>query len=203
MVQPYVDIFAVGNGQEVYSDSLSQAATQVLTGILDDNRSQFPISEFIQINDADYNLLVGQAGAELAAQGRERAKDIRRCSLPEPIRQLMTDNDLPVLMFLYESGFKRDWGDILKEAAVDAAVSVGVTVLTAILTAGTIISTPAVDSSSYATESTTITLLVADRESDSVVYYQWEEAEADPMDRTQVYDMLTRLFKYFPNRSSK
>ena len=197
LVQPYVDIFAVGKGQQVYSDSLSQAATQVLTGILDDNLTQFPISEFIQIDDDEYDRLIGRAGNELADVARHtHAKRIRNYPLPESIRQLMEENDFPYMMFLYESGFHRPLGDAVKEAAVDLGVGVGLSILAALM--GVYV-TPVV-SGNYSTEGTYLTLFVADRDANVVVYYNYIEKESDPLDRSKVYPLLYRLFQKFPSR---
>lgn len=198
LVQPYVDIFAIGKGQAAYSDSLSQVATQVLTGILDDNLSQFPISEFIQIDDDEYDRLIGRAGDELADKGRHtNARRVRNFPLPESIRQLMVENDFPYLMFLYESGFHRPLGDVVKEAATDVALGVGLSILTAVLTG--VVVTPVV-SGNYSTEGTNLTLFVADRDANVVVYYNYVESESDPLDRSDVFPLVWRLFKDYPRR---
>ena len=160
LVLPYVDVFAVSDGQETYSDSLSAAASEVLTGILDDNLSQFPISDFIKIDDDEFDRLVGKDGAALAyapkvstSNGvKTRAKRIRDYPLPESIRQLMDENDLPYLMLLYENGFKRVKGDVAKQAARNVAVSVGIAALIAVATLGSVIVVPSVNvPNSYAT----------------------------------------------------
>lgn len=204
LVLPYVDVFAVSEGQEVYSDSLSTAASEVLTGILDENISQFPISEFIRIDDEEFDRLVGRDGAALASAPKvntsegvkTRAKRIRGLPLPESIRQLMEDNDLPYLMLLYESGFKRVKGDVVKETAKNAAVSVGVAALIAVVTLGSVIVVPTIDvPNPYAT---TFTLMVADRADNSVVYYNTVEEVDDPLSRSEIYTLLHRLFKKYP-----
>lgn len=204
LVLPYVDVFAVSGGQEAYSDSLSTVASEILTGILDENLSQFPVSEFIRIDDEDFDRLVGRDGAALAyapkvntSDGvKTRAKRIASVPLPESIRQLMDDNDLPYLMLLYENGFKRVKGDVVKETAKNAAVSVGLAALIAVATLGNVMVVPSIDvPNPYAT---TFTLMVADRANNSVVYYNTVEEIYDPLSRSEIYTLLHRLFKKYP-----
>ncbi len=206
LLLPYVDIFAISKGQEAYSDSLSTAASDVLTGILDDNLSQFPISEFIRIDDDELDRQVGRDGAALAfapkvntSNGvKTRAKNIRSLPLPESIRQLMDDNDLPYLMLLYENGFVRMKGEVVRESAKNAAISVGLAAVVALVSLGSVIVVPSVDlPNPYAT---TFTLMVADRANDSIVYYNTVEEVDDPLSRTEVYELLWRLFKKYPAR---
>lgn len=206
LLLPYVDVYAVSEGQEVYSDSLSVVASEVLTGILDDNLSQFPISEFIRINDDEFDHLIGREGAALAyapkvrtSNGvKTRANSIRDYPLPESIRQLMDENNLPYLMLLYENGFKRVKGDVVKETAKNAAVSLGVAAVVALVTLGSVIAVPTVDvPNPYAT---TFTLMVADRASNSIVYYNTVEDIEDPLSRSEIYTLLHRLFKKYPGR---
>jgi hypothetical protein len=47
---------------------------------------------------------------------------------------------------------------------------------------------------------TTFTLMVADRANDSIVYYNTVEEVDDPLSRTEVYELLWRLFKKYPAR---
>jgi hypothetical protein len=199
LVQPYVDIFTIAKGQETYSDTLSLVATNVLTGILEDNLTQFPISEFIQIDDADFDRLIGRSGAELADLGRSRGRNVSNLPLPDPIRQLMDENDLPYLMFLYESGFRRSVGDVVKQAVGEAAAAIGISIVTAILTGGAYIPTPILYGNA-ATEATSFTLLVADRQANAVAYYNFVEKETDPLDRSKVFTLLYNLFNKFPRR---
>jgi|GEM_PF-1365476 len=206
LLLPYVDVFAVSKGQEVYSDSLSTAASEVLTGILDENLSQFPISEFIRIDDDEFDRVVGREGAELAyapkvrtSKGvKTRANSIRDYPLPESIRQLMDENDFPYLMLLYENGFRRVKGDVVKETAKNTAVSVGVAALVALATLGSVVVVPSVDvPNPYAT---TFTLMVADRASNSIAYYNTVEDVEDPLSRSDIYSLLHRLFNKYPGR---
>lgn len=206
LLLPYVDVFAVSKGQEAYSDSLSTAASEVLTGILDENLSQFPISEFIRIDDDEFDRVVGREGAELAyapkvrtSKGvKNRANSIRDYPLPESIRQLMDENDFPYLMLLYENGFRRVKGDVVKETAKNTAVSVGVAALVALATLGSVVVVPSVDvPNPYAT---TFTLMVADRASNSIAYYNTVEDVEDPLSRSDIYSLLHRLFNKYPGR---
>lgn len=206
LLLPYVDVFAVSKGQEAYSDSLSTAASEVLTGILDENLSQFPISEFIRIDDDEFDRVVGREGAELAyapkvrtSKGvKTRANSIRDYPLPESIRQLMDENDFPYLMLLYENGFRRVKGDVVKETAKNTAVSVGVAALVALATLGSVVVVPSVDvPNPYAT---TFTLMVADRASNSIAYYNTVEDVEDPLSRSDIYSLLHRLFNKYPGR---
>lgn len=206
LLLPYVDVFAVSKGQEAYSDSLSTAASEVLTGILDENLSQFPISEFIRIDDDEFDRAVGREGAELAyapkvrtSKGvKTRANSIRDYPLPESIRQLMDENDFPYLMLLYENGFRRVKGDVVKETAKNTAVSVGVAALVALATLGSVVVVPSVDvPNPYAT---TFTLMVADRASNSIAYYNTVEDVEDPLSRSDIYSLLHRLFNKYPGR---
>ena len=206
LVLPYVDVFAVSGGQETYSDSLSMAALDVLTGILDDNLGQFPISDFIRIDDEEFDRLVGRDGSALAyapkvstSNGvKTRAKRIADVPLPESIRQLMDDNNLPYLMLLYESGMKRVKGDVVKETTKNVAASVGVAALIAIATLGSVIVVPSIDvPNPYAT---TFTLMVADRANNSVAYYNTVEEIYDPHSRADIYKLLHRLFEKYPRQ---
>lgn len=192
LVMPYVDVFAVVKGEEGYSDSLSNAASDVLTAVLDDNRAQFPFSDFIQIDDADFDRLVGREAAALAIEGQKYAADVSVITLPDSLRKLMEDNDLPYLMLLYEDGFKRVNANIAGELALSA----GIAVLSALLTGGMgyVIYNPG---DPYGTA---FTLLVADRDRNALAYYNHVRGECDPTERASVFKLLHRLFKKFPGR---
>ena len=196
IVQPYVDIYEASRRETVYSDSLSLLASDLLATVLEENITQFPISEFIQIDDEEFDRLIGREGAELASLAREYTYrndyDITETPLPESLRKLMEDNDFPYLMLLYESGFKR----LNYNVAGEIALSAGMAVLTTVLSGGmfTAYFNP---SSPY---SAAFTLLVADRDRNTVAYYNFVDGESDPLNRAHVYKLLHRLFKKFPGR---
>ena len=195
IVQPYVDIYEASRRETAYSDSLSLLASELLGTVLEENMAQFPISEFIQIDDDEFDRLIGREGAELASLAREysyRNYDIAETTLPESLRKLMEDNDFPYLMLLHESGFKRRNYNVAGEIALSA----GMAVLTTVLTGGmfTAYYNP---SSPY---SAAFTLLVADRDRNTVAYYNSVDGESDPLNRAHVYKLLHRLFKKFPGR---
>ena len=80
--------------------------------------------------------------------------------------------------------------------AGEIALSAGMAVLTTVLTGGmfTAYFNP---SSPY---SAAFTLLVADRDRNTVAYYNSVDGESDPLNRAHVYKLLHRLFKKFPGR---
>lgn len=197
LIEPYTHVYHIERGNKAaYSDSLSYLAHETLLDCLEENSAWFPYEKILYLDDKDVWLdLAGDMDMFLAHCRDSRRSEIASWPLPASLAEFMAANNLPYAMMLYHSGMMRSAKNFNSAVAANVAVTVG-TVALSVLTGGL---TPVVYGTSHRVMSKFI-VVVANATEGRVSYYNMAEDAYDPLDRTQDYELLKRVFRKYPSK---
>lgn len=170
------------------SDSLTNCAYAEMVQTLR-NDSQLPVGDMIYVDNDTVRDLIDYAMSRIA-WGIPNKKVASQIKLPDVLQQYMEDNDLPYLMLIFHQGFDSSTGKLFAEAGK----SLGLAVVTAVATLGTISVFPLPISvcCSY------MTLLVADRDRGTLAYYDRVGSSDRPASPSTLNRQMKQLLKHYP-----